>query len=108
MDACFRQARGREQTAEAAAHDDNLNVLGDRITGEVRIGVGIVEVMRVLSRRPDILGGAVRTPSAIPFETILLAQRRRIEAAAFGDGHGRCSLGHRPVLCPSDPVTLRC
>ncbi len=79
MDPGLGEAGGRDKAAEAAAHDQDFNILGERVAGEFGVGIGVFEVVRVAAGGGDILGGTVPTQAAVALDTVFLTQGARIE-----------------------------
>src|SRR5205085_11440295 len=80
LDAGFAQASAREQTAEAAADDDDLDLVEERRALEALLDVGILDVVGELPVHLDVLVVAVRTEPFLALLLVLLAQRLRVEA----------------------------
>jgi len=55
----FAQAGAHQEAAEAAADDGELHGVADRLAGEPRFDIGVVDIARELGLDLDILADAV-------------------------------------------------
>ena len=79
LDTELTQPGSREQTTEPGADDRDVDVVGDGLTREVRIGPRIISERREVTRDLDVLVDPIRTQPPVPLKGILSAQRIRVE-----------------------------
>ena len=92
------QAGAGEQAAEAAADDDDVDLVEQRVALD-RLDVRVLEVVGELARDLDVLLVAVGPQALVALGAVLLAQGVGIERRRLRLVHGR----HRcvPHRCPS-------
>ena len=107
FDAGFVQTRTGEQTAEAAADHDDVDLVRQRFAFDA-FDVRVVDEMRELARDFDVLFVAFGPQALVALLAVFVAQRVRIEAE-FGRVEGEFGSHDRPVLseCWFDSKTAR-
>ena len=74
---------------------DDVDLVGQRLAGEARLDVGVVDVVGELAGDLDVLLVAVGAQPLVALGAVLLAQRVRIEAQR---GHGPVTVPARPTM----------
>ena len=81
FDAGLAQARAGEQPAEAAADDDDIDLVGQRLALEARLDVRVLDEVRELAVDLDVLLVAVGAEALVALAAVLLAQLLGVEGA---------------------------
>ncbi len=78
-DAAFAEAGAGEQAAEAAADDDDIGVVGERLAFDLPVEIRVVDEVGELAGDFGVLLVAVLADTLVPLAAILLAQGVGVE-----------------------------
>ncbi len=84
VDAALAQPGAGEQPAEAAADDDHVDLVGERLALDRLVDVRIVDEVRELAGDLDVLLVAVLADALVALVAVLLAQRIGVEGQLVG------------------------
>ena len=91
VEALLAQPRPGHQAAEASANDDDLDLVVERLAGEVRVGPGVVGVVGERPIHLDVLVGAVRPQALFALGAVpvpdLVQFRQGLRRLVIGDAH---------------------
>jgi hypothetical protein len=105
LEAGLAQPRAHQQAAEPAADDRELHLVGDRVAGEARLHIGVVDVVGIFRLDLDVLARAVLAQALVALGQVFRMQGVGIEidlADDLGqfrwDAHGRHLGAKRAML----------
>src|ERR1022692_864341 len=93
LDAGLFQTRGCEQTAEAAADDQNFDIVVQRFSGEARVHIRIVDITFEVAFHFDVLLIAVLANAFVPLLAVLVAKSIGVEIELLATVAGRQTVG---------------